>query len=83
MPPQETLVVRVSAVIASTKGGVKALAGELAVAATPRMTRAAARVALRDLNIGRVSGLGATVVAADEETMTAMGEAGCSGGNRA
>jgi hypothetical protein len=50
---------------------------------TPRVTRAAARVALRVLNIGRVSGLGATVVAADEETMTAMGEAGCSGGNRA
>ena len=37
-------------------------------------------MALRGLNIGRVSGLGATVVAADEETMAAMGEACCSGG---
>jgi hypothetical protein len=72
-----------AAVIASGAGAVKALAVWAWVAMTPRVTRAAARVALRVLNIGRVSGLGATVVAADEETMTAMGQAGCSGGNRA
>jgi hypothetical protein len=82
MPPQETLVARVSAVIASAEGAVKALAGWLAVAATPRVTRAAARVAWRVLRIGLVSGLWVAGAAADEETVTAIRRAGCSHGNR-